>query len=586
MKKIYFFLSAACVAMTASAVQKEMAVAPSSPVKAKIAKAVKSEAGVEMAKAHFSSDAKASQMGTRAGESAVAFFRPADNVMSFSMSPAGSYYSLLGFSSSYGTVDFINYSAGMNSYKWVYSELNDYVVEGEERVWNEKTATSLDLSIKSGIGSFPAPYLYGTPAAGGNEIEASTEIRHIYCGGGADYWLNNPDADEMDACGVTFYQNTGLVNGRSNGSTCNPNSYSPNQDGFDENGVCTYGNSAWKSTLESAWFRGAEVTDIKFNNFTVVQPKPVSTYFMTRGWIWMQVGAKAATMLTSYIYPIDEEGMLAEMPIAVGYASIPNGGTEMVVFYYVPLNEDGDEIEDVVYIDSAVAITIEGFVGNDAITEVTPVCGYYPFNYNDYSAGNYDVCKTEDLYLNFDVTANDQVYKDCLVYNLGLYGFGTDPNMCTSLAYAQFATDATYAYIHSVDGVYEVNIPAAGGQVETEVEALYYNIQAGLEEGWYVLDAPEWLSVEVSSFDPMTGNTTLTIAAAASEEGRSGYVTIEGLGATYSLNVVQGDGGNAVNVVVADKNAEYYDLQGRRVANPDKGIYVKKTGNKAEKVVF
>ncbi|MDE6512015.1 MAG: BACON domain-containing protein [Muribaculaceae bacterium] len=585
MKKIYLFLSAACVAVSASAVQKEMAVCTSQPLKTQPMQAVKSDAGVGIAKAVVSSEA-ASKVNTRAGESPVLCMRPADNVMSFGMSPAGGFYQFVGFASSYGYVDFLNYSTGISSYEWLYSDLNDYVIVDNRPVFNEKTANTTDLRIKSGVGFFPAPVLYGTPEAGGNEMVAQTYLSAIYCGGGADYWMNgSEEISDEEALGVTFYQNTGLTSGRSNGSTCYPNAYRPNAQGFGANGLCNNGNDAWESTLESAWFRDMDVTDIKMNNYTIIQPKPVSTYTMTRGWIWMQVEAKSATMLVSNIYPIDEEGVVSEMPIAIGYASIPAGGTDTPIFYYSALDEEGDEIEDAVYINSAVAITIEGFVGNDAITSVIPVSGYYPFNYSDYVAGNYDVCKDGDLYLNLDVTADGQLYKDCLVYNLGLYGFGDSSDVLTSLTYAQFNMDATFAWIHSVDDVYEVNIPAEGGKVETNVEALYYNIKLGIDQGWYVLEAPEWLTVEVSEFDQATGETTLTVSADAFAEGRTGVVTIEGMGATYALTVNQGEG-NAVNSISIDKNAQYFDLQGRRVANPDKGIYIKKTANKSEKVIL
>lgn len=34
----------------------------------------------------------------------------------------------------------------------------------------------------------------------------------------------------------------------------------------------------------------------------------------------------------------------------------------------------------------------------------------------------------------------------------------------------------------------------------------------------------------------------------------------------------------------ADAPAEYYDLQGRHVANPVSGLYIRRTGSKVEKV--
>ena len=45
---------------------------------------------------------------------------------------------------------------------------------------------------------------------------------------------------------------------------------------------------------------------------------------------------------------------------------------------------------------------------------------------------------------------------------------------------------------------------------------------------------------------------------------------------------------SAIDVIEVDVNApvEYYNLQGIKVANPEKGIFIKKQGKKATKVVL
>lgn len=49
----------------------------------------------------------------------------------------------------------------------------------------------------------------------------------------------------------------------------------------------------------------------------------------------------------------------------------------------------------------------------------------------------------------------------------------------------------------------------------------------------------------------------------------------------------KGDTGNAVNSIeVENLPVEYYNLQGVRVANPDKGIFIMRQGEKATKVIF
>ena len=47
-------------------------------------------------------------------------------------------------------------------------------------------------------------------------------------------------------------------------------------------------------------------------------------------------------------------------------------------------------------------------------------------------------------------------------------------------------------------------------------------------------------------------------------------------------------GASSIDEVDADENApvEYYNLQGVKVANPENGIFIKKQGNKATKVVL
>lgn len=60
---------------------------------------------------------------------------------------------------------------------------------------------------------------------------------------------------------------------------------------------------------------------------------------------------------------------------------------------------------------------------------------------------------------------------------------------------------------------------------------------------------------------------------------------------TYVVNATKFDVGNVYNEVKGieaaedDANAVYYDLQGRRVANPDRGIYVKVVNGRSQKVV-
>ena len=85
-----------------------------------------------------------------------------------------------------------------------------------------------------------------------------------------------------------------------------------------------------------------------------------------------------------------------------------------------------------------------------------------------------------------------------------------------------------------------------------------------------------------------TGLSGIEFDAAPNPEdvSRTCVVRISIPGAHYDLTLRQGSKNSAVEVVGVESSAEYYDLQGRRVANPDKGIYIKKAGNKATKVIL
>lgn len=588
MKKVYILLSAACVAASASAVNKEMAVRSheSANVEKPMMKASAAKSFNDRVVSHRNSmmlgDKKI--MTTRADSDSVVpfsalYFRPADNVMGFGMNEFGSGWRGVHFASCYGNVDFMNYSMGVNDMTWSYTELNDYVVGDSTLNWNYKESSSYDLSIKSGVGFFDAPVLFGTVNGVADYCDDNT-VRY-FCGGYPGFWGYDT--------GLTFYQNNFVTDPSGyTGSTYRKFAYAPGVNGFEETGI----SSGWYDQLQKRYPNNT-FSDLSLENYTIFMPKTPSPYFITKGWIWMNVAANSAAQLISYIYPVDEEGYLAENPIAIGYAAIPAEGTDTPVFEYYALNEDGDETEDIIIIDSEVAITIEGFNGNPAIAQVIPVCGFYPVSYNYYLEAwdnDVNIIKNSDLYLTLSVSVDGEDPRLLLSTDNGLYVFDdSDPDdiVLTASGYSQFATDAVFPWIVSANGEEKVTIPLTGGSVDVDVDALYYNINAMIEDGDYVESHSDWINLTIGESDQESGLTTLTIAADATEADRVGVVEIKGLGLTYSLKVVQGkDDNTAVSTIVLDKNSEYYDLAGRRVANPDKGIYIKRSGNKAEKVIL
>lgn len=577
-------MSAACVAASSLAGEKEMAASANLGVNADAVNVAIQPVQLQKA-AHKCASLQQFKMKKAAKAPAAgefAFFRPAENVMAIGFSTNGYSYTdvTFGFASSNVPLYFNNISSGASSSEWTYTKINDYVGKGQNAEWIYSTSNETDLVIPTvQVGEILNPELEVTFPSGDKASYTNEKVVEYLIGGAGSYWMGeDPLGGEY---GVSFYQNFGQQNSAGNafGYTYMTSYDITDSKNYDSNGVY----KDWQEMFNNSY---GNVTDIQLHSFMFYQPKPASMYLMTKGWGLLQVDASAATQLLSYIYPIAEDGAIEEMPIAIGYASVSKGNNPLVMFEYYPLNEDGDEEEGEVFIDSAVIISVEGFNGNDAVSSMSPASGFYPFSYNADQNSDIDLDAAPTLYMEYSF-AVDGEYNSGVFYDPGLYYYDQkgDPDAVTSICFQTFTTDATFPYIYATDGVQSVSVPEAGGKVEIELNALYYNIPALLEDGIYELSAPEWISVEFGESSQQTGITPTTLTVAASEEGRTGVVSIEGLGASFSLEVVQGEGG-AVNAIVVDKNSEYFDLAGRRVANPEKGIYIKKTGNKAEKVLF
>lgn len=583
MKKIYLFLSAATVMSVANAGGRLESV-PFTKVTPNVESTFMKTSPIQKVKAFASFD-KSKALSTRAEEKEDLFvyYRPASDVMAIGMTTNGygMWGSTFGFASSYGNIVFNNASAGYSSVLWNYSNVGNPETVNNELVWDVVTSDVKDLEVKSGIGLMMNPELTVKDASGNELTFDNSYVQAYFCGGSASDWFAD---DELGGQrGSSFYQNYCMLDADGYSGTNFYNySYQPGAQYFNENGV--YVNpedwTNWKSMLEE--MAKKEIENIAVENFTFFQNKPASPYMMSIMWGPLNVSATADTQLISYIYPVDEEG-ISETPIALGYASIPKGNTRIPVFEYVALNEDGDELEEPIVIDSEVAITVEGFVGNDAIKEISPSSGYYPFDFRQYEAENFNVITEPSMYMLFTFDMDGVKYQTLQCLN-AIGGFDpADENSATLFAYHQMCIDAVFPFVHAVNGEESVNVADAGGEVTVDLIAYWVGLPELVEEGYFEVSAPEWIKVSFGE-ESQQGVTPMTLTVEATSTGRTGVVSIKGDAENFELKVIQGDG--AVNAIVLDSNAVYYDLAGRRVANPEKGVYIKKSANKAEKVLF
>ena len=164
--------------------------------------------------------------------------------------------------------------------------------------------------------------------------------------------------------------------------------------------------------------------------------------------------------------------------------------------------------------------------------------------------------------------------------------------------------DVTYPWIFAANEEKDVHLPNFG-TTTAETQGLdYYLITisstdtSDFEITFNGEEECDWLEVtsliDISDIDDagnevFTGVSQISFAASPNPENidRTCVVKISIPAASYEITFRQGTNNNAVEVVGVDSNSTvYYDLSGRRVVNPEKGIYIKKSGDKSEKVVF
>ncbi len=533
-------------------------------------------------KAHVDSRQLISPLSTRADENMLVGYEAPEGFLGLGLSEGfvgyGSKPSGVRKGPAFTPLKWTNISENATEFEWNFpylAEEDGSVVEKLENYATRDVVRSEDFT------EVAAPILYGVDAAGnvavyqmGNSVDENGEL------GKPSLWFNyGGDCSQFlgyDEQGMPMLEDFGLtsyiysING--GGYTIFPcMSYDATDD---RNYDATTGLNPVFTTPSPQGF-GFE--SVKLLGYTNVFPVPAASYFITKMWSWVNVQANKPTVVEMNLYKIDEEGYLTDEIIAQGVANV-NASTRpqeiMMSFDLFALDEDGLETDDPVVIDGAfmaeMTFNVEDFdifscaIGAGATWPVELEDSPYPIHAMMMLEADGQVRLTRSPYDYF--TSNER----------------------TELATAtdfMWMVDAVFPFTFEVNDNTVAEAPAEGGVVNFEIGSLvglqYYD--AVVSEGG------DWINIEEATFlNTENGSAILNIpvdALPAGVEGRSATVTLEFYATSLELTINQGKVA-AVSVVAADKNAEYYDLQGRRVANPEKGIYIKKTANKAEKVLF
>lgn len=303
---------------------------------------------------------------------------------------------------------------------------------------------------------------------------------------------------------------------------------------------------------------------------------PAAPYLMSKIWCWMSIKVNKPTVAEMNLYRIDEDGnVVFEDILASGSLALsPDDDLPTMAFDLYALDEDGLETDELIVIDCPF-LAVMSF-NNEDIAQVYPICGdgaVYPVGErNPYNINGYMLLSEgEDVY-----------------FIRSPYSFYTDDSRTelTAVTDWMWMVDAVYPWTFAVDGKNVAEVPVEGGTASFNISS-YYGIE------YFVYSFPEdcdWIDLD----NAMVENNqelqcqVLNIpvsALPADVSGRTVTIDVEGMGTSLQLVINQGEG-TAVSTIVVDGDTQYFDLQGRRVANPDKGIYIKKSGNKSEKVIL
>lgn len=464
----------------------------------------------------------------------------------------------------YTPLKWTNTSVGATEFEW---EMYDYSV-GADQTYN-----TFDLERSESYSIIKAPILYGLDAEGGSGVfqygaeavsdtELSAPVVEYFFGGGC-----SPDFETDFGMSTYMYGYN-----KADYTTFGFMEYNP-----DEPQYFNPATGLDYILTDSEEDGGYGMTDPKFEGFANFFGQPAAPYLITKMWSWLNIQAKRATNIEMTLYKIDEDGLVTDEVIAAGEAGVNRSSKPqslVVTFELYALDEDGLQTDEPIVIDCPFLAVMT--VNKDDIEMMTSVCGG-----GAVAPANSAISYPRHAYL---AISNDEDVS----YIASPYRYYTDDTRSELMTVSDFMwmVDAVFPWSYTLDGINEAQVAKEGGVASFNISS-YIGIQYF---NYYLPEDCDWIDMTTAT---VTTNEELVCqvlnlpVAALPEgvEGRTAVIEVEGIGTELTLIVNQGEG-NAVSAIVVDKNAQYFDLQGRRVANPDKGIYIKKTANKTEKVIL
>lgn len=491
-----------------------------------------------------------------------------EGLFALGMSEEGMGYSGMSFhfGPAYKPLTWRNTSVGATEFEWEYMTFDNEGNIGYEY------ASTYDLTMTPEWAEIDGPTLYGIDEEGndanfmlGGVRDDAGEITASRIG---FHFGGEPERRVSDTEWANFGQTTYLYSYNGGGYGTVPcTGYAPGQK--DYNPV-----TGLYEVYTTPAPNGYGFTSVKLEGYANFFKAPAAPYFITKMWCSMSLQAKVPTTIEMNLYKVNDEGQITDEVIASGSLSIQPATkleTRPFTFELYALDEDGIQTDDLIVIDSAfmaeMTFNAADFVSINMVTGAGAT----------FAADEQDPYVTNGLLM---INADGQFR-----YMGAAYNYYTDNTYSTLMSITDWMwmVDAVYPWLTEVNDKTVAVAPNEGGEVSFVLNS-YYNVTSlGLSSS----DDSDWILGAYVDIDE-NYNQIVTFGTEALPEGvasRSAVMTLEGPAVSLDLKIEQGDGAG-VSVVAVDNNAEYYDLAGRRVANPEKGIFIKKAGNKAEKVIF
>lgn len=285
----------------------------------------------------------------------------------------------------------------------------------------------------------------------------------------------------------------------------------------------------------------------------------------------------------------------AVIPAAVGEN---NGmGDNMLSFYFTKVNPVNGSISSYeLEIEDDITVVVVGYnapVGDDSdywlvspITGNTLESGYGNLAF----LGNFEI--SEDGEVNYSLTSM-----------IDYFGWDAGPGIMIDVDYPwirNLSTDDVIRLANSGD----TEIDDETGEITKmglQFPLYVYSTSTteDMEDTYDGEDECEWLKlIDVKDFTDVNEDGDVVYAGQSlllfeadpnpNDESRVCTVKVSIPAASYEITFLQGSNAeyNDVTAIVTSSDTVYYDLMGRRVTNPEKGIYIQKTGKDSKKVIF